>query len=798
MAQMEVSNQQTVEWYVQNVLLGSGVTASNITFNGEPAGEVNVQCGYFQSNGSYMEVESGLVLSTGATAGTNFNGDSIIVGEETTIPLDEPGVGGDMDLSDLSGEMINDQAIIEFDFVPTGDTLRFNYVFGSEEYPFYVNSFNDAFGFFLAGPGISGPFSSPAGFPDGSANIALIPGTNTPVTIDNVNNSPGGQDCPDGGSAGPCTNCEFYVDNCPIQDEAMDGMTTVLEAFALVQCGETYHIKLAIGDALDGSFDSAVFLQEGSFASDLVVSAQLFSTLGPFNDGYLYENCGSGTIVFSRQGGIEAESLVELVIEGTATNGVDFTEIPTSFTFLPGDTTYVLDIFAFLDGLDEGLEEVTVTITNTSESACASGSITSEFSFIVSDDPEPLAISVEDIDVDCGEVGEISVDVTGGYGQYVYEWSNGSNAQSQVVSPVVTTEYLITVSDTCNAGEQSAALTVTVPDYPPLVVDLGEEIQLTCLEPLTIIPVEVSGGNDTYTYLWLDGDGLEIGEDPTLPYTASSSEVISLTVMDECETEATDVLSIQVPVIPLLLSTSPDTLICKGEVAILRASASGGEPPFEFQWSYFSADETEIQVSPLETSIYEVAVTDLCENTVTDIVRVTVSESEALFAMAEQGYYGVELESFSNTIAADSLYHFWYLSDGSFYNTPDVVHDFYDLNDQTISLTVSNEHGCADSASIVVLGPPAFFVPNSFSPNDDGINDLFRVSAEGVAEYHIRIFNRWGDIVFESTDHLEPWNGSGAEGSDFYGGNSNYVYYIRARMRTGERIEERGTVTLLR
>ena len=270
---MVVTNDQTVEWYVENVLLGSGVSATNISFNGQPGDEVFVQCGYFQSNGSYMGVESGLVLSTGAVQGDDFAGNPVIVGEETSINVDN-GTDGDADLQALANDPINDIAVLEFDFIPTGDTLRFNYIFGSEEYPEYVNSFNDAFGFFLAGPGITGPFTSPAGFPNGSANIALIPGTTTPVTIDNVND--GNFFCP-GPAPGPCSNCEYYVDNCPIADDALDGQTTLLEAFALVQCGEVYHIKLAIGDAVDWSFDSAVFLQEGSFASDLVISASLFS-----------------------------------------------------------------------------------------------------------------------------------------------------------------------------------------------------------------------------------------------------------------------------------------------------------------------------------------------------------------------------------------------------------------------------------------------------------------------------------------------------------------------------------------
>lgn len=95
-AQLQVQSTQTVQWYVENVLLGAGVSASNITFNGQPANQVNLQCGFFQSNGSYMDLESGLVLSTGNVIGVDFFGDSVFVGTSTTISVNN-GQGGDND-----------------------------------------------------------------------------------------------------------------------------------------------------------------------------------------------------------------------------------------------------------------------------------------------------------------------------------------------------------------------------------------------------------------------------------------------------------------------------------------------------------------------------------------------------------------------------------------------------------------------------------------------------------------------------------------------------------------------------
>ena len=102
----------------------------------------------------------------------------------------------DPDLDQLSTFNTNDAAVLEFDFIPTGDSLSFNYSFGSDEYNEYVcGSVNDAFGFFLSGPGINGAYSNNA------INLAIIPETDgTPVTINSVNNG-------SVGSAGIASNC---------------------------------------------------------------------------------------------------------------------------------------------------------------------------------------------------------------------------------------------------------------------------------------------------------------------------------------------------------------------------------------------------------------------------------------------------------------------------------------------------------------------------------------------------------------------------------------------------------------
>ncbi|MBX2960444.1 MAG: choice-of-anchor L domain-containing protein [Flavobacteriales bacterium] len=267
-AQVTVNNTNTVQFYVQNVLLGGGVTVSNITYNGVPAGIVDAKVGQFTDPTSSVGLANGMILATGdaiIAQGPNSSGGA---GNSAGIGTS----GQDPDLSAITTNPLNDQCIVEFDFVPLGDTLTFNYVFASEEYNEYVCSdYNDVFGFFLTG-------NNPLGGTYNAYNLARVPTpgvpgsfTNTPVAINTI--TPGVA-----GSNGDAANCSaidpswtaysiYHVTNSS-NNYQYDGRTVSLPVFALVNCGETYHIKMAIADVQDGAFDSGVFLEAGSFASN--------------------------------------------------------------------------------------------------------------------------------------------------------------------------------------------------------------------------------------------------------------------------------------------------------------------------------------------------------------------------------------------------------------------------------------------------------------------------------------------------------------------------------------------------
>ena len=172
-------------------------------------------------------------------------------------------------MSNLIGQTATfDAAILEFDFVPSDPTIRFQYVFSSDEYEEFVFQFNDVFGFFVNGK-----------------NVALIPQTSTPVSINNVNNGSTGT------SGIPPVNPQFYVNNdfevfaTPPIDTEMDGLTVVLTATTKVNPGVSNHIKLAIADAGDDALDSNVFIKAGSLSSSVVLLSPTGLAFGNLNVG---------------------------------------------------------------------------------------------------------------------------------------------------------------------------------------------------------------------------------------------------------------------------------------------------------------------------------------------------------------------------------------------------------------------------------------------------------------------------------------------------------------------------------
>lgn len=399
-------------------LVGDGVTISNITFNGNP-----LMAGYFYNNGgTQLGMDSGIVMTSGRAKSNPGIG---VDGPSTSLANTTWGLGGDGDLGAATGiANLRDACVLEFDFTPLGDSIQFKYVFSSEEYvPAFVCTFNDAFAFFISGPGITG-----------LKNIALVPGTNIPVSIFNVNNvqnAAGNFPCPN--------NTAYYRDNRSSNFFTHQGHTVELTAAEKVIPCQTYHLKLVIADAGDTQYDSGVFLGAKSLTSNAISLSNQVSVDPRTGANYLAEGCTSGSIKIRRPTNDPVSLNVNLTYGGSAINGVDVVTLPTSVIIPANDSMVVIPVIPIADGITEGVELLKVFAT----SACSTGLPLDSLVFQLRDfDVLPI---IPDSSVICRN-GSIQLTAPAGY--TTYQWTSSAPAiinSNNIRDPLITPQTSFTV-----------------------------------------------------------------------------------------------------------------------------------------------------------------------------------------------------------------------------------------------------------------------------------------------------------------------------------------------------------------
>jgi Secretion system C-terminal sorting domain len=239
---------------VQNTLTNTSTffgPLANVVYRGGPQGLA------FFSGSSNLGIPSGIFLSTGSTV-------TVTNAAFSQTDVDHT-VEGDTDLQTLTINPIDDVAVLEFDFIPKGDSLHLKFVFASEEYPEYVcNIFTDVMGVFLTGP-------NPNGGNYVNENIALIPSSTFPIGINTINQGTPGVSSGGGNCSAPNQSLNYsgyFVNNNGGTTVIFDGFTVPINISAPLYACENYHIKIAVGDVVDGTFDSGLFLESNSFTTN--------------------------------------------------------------------------------------------------------------------------------------------------------------------------------------------------------------------------------------------------------------------------------------------------------------------------------------------------------------------------------------------------------------------------------------------------------------------------------------------------------------------------------------------------
>jgi len=402
-----------MEW-VSRLMGNNCFEISNAVVSGHPQSR-----GFFSNGQSSIGIDEGLVLATGSV--------NILPGPNTV----SNGSGGfgtntpnDPDLGKLTPVDQFDLALAEFDVIPIGNTLEFEYVLGSEEYCEYIVApeYHDPLGIFISGPGISG-----------SVNIATVPGESVPINIAQINHNTRSQYFVNNNNVGPCSNIEAHSPG----DCQLDGWTKAMKASIQVIPGQTYHVKIALADIGDALHITAAFFKPQPPAEPTPVYIEKPNHFGPI---VLLEACNSNKVRFRRAANSPDSTpiTIRLLVSGSAIPGVDYSPLAQEYVIPAGQNFLDVQVDVFPNSFYNPEKTIVVQLLNT----CSSAADT----FFVRDYPA-MSLNLPDMVLKTGEIIELTPALFGGVAPCTFLWN--TNDTSTILFVTQPGMYTVTVSDAC-------------------------------------------------------------------------------------------------------------------------------------------------------------------------------------------------------------------------------------------------------------------------------------------------------------------------------------------------------------
>ncbi|MEN0006993.1 MAG: choice-of-anchor L domain-containing protein, partial [Bacteroidota bacterium] len=484
---------------IEALCFGPGIEVVDIEFEGV-AGAV----GSFSGAQAFVGIDSGFVMTTGVV---ETSGDRIGIDQPVTelANVDNISAANYEGLDALANsEIIEDVAIYRITFVPANDSILFRYVFASEEYPTFVCSpFNDVFGFYLTGP-------STADGQETTTNLAVVPGTTLPVSINSVNSGTAGTHfsvSPDvycDGNNGSLMNAESFVTNQSFP--VYNGFTTIFRAEAAVVPCQTYTMELVLADAGDPFFDSALFFEAESFCS-FSGEENVSTNIDP-DAPILIEGCDQNAVQLDLTAYSDAVFPLTFSIKGDAQLGLDYDSIPTRGVINEPVDQLELLIQTIEDNIQEDPELLQIIL---SSDECIADTIEL---YIIDDlqiigptvascDGSPITLSVDQLAINSLNPPD-EQDEQNWINTLTFNWSNGMTGRSIQVSPTETTTYFVEYGNELN--NCIASITVTVSGAEITINEAlcfnepGIEVNGTIynlLNPVGTEIIESSGGCDS-------------------------------------------------------------------------------------------------------------------------------------------------------------------------------------------------------------------------------------------------------------------------------------------------------------
>lgn len=359
--------------------------------------------------------------------------------------------------------------------------------------------------------------------------------------------------------------------------------------------------------------------------------------------------------------------------------------------------------------------------------------------------------------------GSATVSVTGGTPQtgntYSVNWSP-SGGTMVTGTNMGAGFYTVTVTDANGCQDQD---TITLIDPPVLTCSITDTTKEICENGQNgTATAAAQGGTPGYTYNWIPGSI------PGQQATGLTGGTYTVTVTDAngCQCNSSVVITTQVAPTFQPIKFDDRCEYCEGEISS-STPVGGNGGPYTYLWLNADGDTiaSSESVSGVCAGTYRLIVSD---GECSRMLPVSVENHGGITAQANASPTTVnildpEVHFYNNSEGepADSCY--WDFGDGNYSFTCNPAHNYEHSGVYDVVLIVEDEYGCLDTTtiSVEVNDIYTFYIPNSFTPNGDGKNEMFGPKGANIdeAEYEFRIFDRWGKQVYYTTDPFEYWNG---------------------------------------
>lgn len=413
----------------------------------------------------------------------------------------------------------------------------------------------------------------------------------------------------------------------------------------------------------------------------------------------------------------------------------------------------------------------TYTVLGTNSAGCSNASSPATVSVAIIATP---GLIVNSPTICAGQSATLSVS-----GASSYTWNTGSNLSTMTVSPASSLSYSIagTTTNNCTAN---ATATVTVVNYPTIHNSSVSGVSCNGLSNGSIT-INATGAT---TFNW----------SPPVSTTYSATGLpagvysTTLSAGPSCDVVNTYTIAEPAALVATASATNTSCGLCNG---MANAGATGGTGAYQYSWS--PGNQSIKTITNLCSNLYTLTVRDAnnCEvSSPLDIKNSPVFKA-SIQASATEIYEGEAVGIVAGTGNAFAWSPSTFLNCSSCYSVVAKP-----LQDISYCVEVTNANGCKDTACIdIVIKCGDVFVPNAFSPNQDGYNDELKVYGNCIEELMFRIYDRWGELVFESADPSNTWDGN------FKGEHLNsgvFVYQLVATLSGGKNVTKKGNITILK